>query len=316
VTAPVATVVITTWNRPHRVRAAVESALAQSLGAVEVIVVDDGSDPPVRLREDPRLRLVRLPANGGYCRARNEGLRLARGQWATFLDDDDLLEPGMLEVAIQAAEASTLPPPVASVCGVDVVGEDGSLRRRRLPRVSLLRGAGAYLASDLRDGIHATLVAPTAVLRSLGGFDPAVEGWEHTDLFLRLERVCSVQAVPLIGYRVIDHGGPRVHRDLRRRTDAVLGVVARHREVLGRHPRRLAEYLAVAGVSAARQGRLGLARRCFFEAVRAEPGRAVHWARLGLALVPPASARVWGGRAAPFARAGGPQGVGPVRSGT
>ena len=74
--------------------------------AFEVIVVDDGSTDDSRSlleawrERRPDLVTVISQENGGQARARNAGLELARGEWVTFTDPDDVIEPDYLaEVA-------------------------------------------------------------------------------------------------------------------------------------------------------------------------------------------------------------------------
>jgi glycosyltransferase involved in cell wall biosynthesis len=89
--------VITTKNRHHLVSRAIESVLAQDYPAIEVIVVDDGSDSPVRLAvKDPRVRLIRNERSVGLSAARNIGFRAAGGEYLSMLDDDDYYLPGKL----------------------------------------------------------------------------------------------------------------------------------------------------------------------------------------------------------------------------
>jgi glycosyltransferase involved in cell wall biosynthesis len=87
---------------------AVESALRQQVGKVEVIVVDDGStDETANLLTrnfGSRIRLLRLPKRGGVSAARNAGVRLATGELLAFLDSDDLWLPGKLEAELRALE--------------------------------------------------------------------------------------------------------------------------------------------------------------------------------------------------------------------
>lgn len=100
-------VIIPTYRRPTEVRVAAESALAQSWHEVEVIVVSDGPDPHTRsmlqgLNE--RLHYLELPENGGPAAARNAGVAASRGEWLTFLDDDDLMLPGKVEAEMRLAD--------------------------------------------------------------------------------------------------------------------------------------------------------------------------------------------------------------------
>lgn len=97
--APRLSVVIPTFNRAGMVEQAVESVLAQTLQPVEVIVVDDGStdDTKQRLARFESISYVRQE-HGGPGRARNTGMRLARGDYLAFLDSDDSLYPYKLEL--------------------------------------------------------------------------------------------------------------------------------------------------------------------------------------------------------------------------
>ena len=101
-------VVIPTWNRAHVVGEAINSALNQRPGEVEVIVVDDAStddttDLVTRTYGD-WVRVVRLRARGGAGKARNGGVALARGEFVAFLDSDDVWLPGKLEAELRVFE--------------------------------------------------------------------------------------------------------------------------------------------------------------------------------------------------------------------
>src|SRR5215207_10106690 len=86
---PLLSVVIPTWNRARLVCEAVESALAQSPGGVEVIVVDDGSTDGtgevLARRFGSRVRVLRQASRRGPGAARNAGVREARGHLLAFL---------------------------------------------------------------------------------------------------------------------------------------------------------------------------------------------------------------------------------------
>jgi glycosyltransferase involved in cell wall biosynthesis len=103
--SPLLSVVIPTWNRARLVCEAVESALAQMDGRVEVIVVDDGSTDDtageLARRFGPRVRLLRMARRGGIGAARNAGARLAGGELIAFLDSDDLWLPGKLDAELR-----------------------------------------------------------------------------------------------------------------------------------------------------------------------------------------------------------------------
>lgn len=103
-------VIIPTHNRPGLLREAVASVHNQTHPDWEIIVVDDGSQPPVdteSLRNDfgSRIRVVRneLPMKQPY--ARDQGVQAAEGNVVIHLDDDDLLAPKALEMGLAILES-------------------------------------------------------------------------------------------------------------------------------------------------------------------------------------------------------------------
>ena len=101
-------IIIPTYRRPAELRLAALSALAQTYTDVEVIVVADGPDPQARAAVadlDARLKYLELPRNSGPADARNAGVRASRGEWLSFLDDDDTMLPAKVEREMQLADA-------------------------------------------------------------------------------------------------------------------------------------------------------------------------------------------------------------------
>ena len=92
-------VIMPAYNYAQFIGAAIESVLGQSWQDWELIIVDDGSTdatPAVIAGfHDPRIRALRRQ-NGGEAAARNSGLDLARGEYISFLDADDLYLPNAL----------------------------------------------------------------------------------------------------------------------------------------------------------------------------------------------------------------------------
>ncbi len=95
-------VIMLTYNREELVGRAIESVLCQTMTDFEYIIVDNGSsDRSGQIAEeyavkDNRIKVVHIPkSNIGT--GRNVGLDLATGEYITFIDDDDTVEPDMLE---------------------------------------------------------------------------------------------------------------------------------------------------------------------------------------------------------------------------
>jgi glycosyltransferase involved in cell wall biosynthesis len=93
-------VVIPGFNRPQLTLRAVRSVLTQSWERLEVLVIDDGSDPnqvyPSNMIDDERVRLIRHPVNLGVSAARNTGVQASRFPLIAFLDSDDRWLPEKL----------------------------------------------------------------------------------------------------------------------------------------------------------------------------------------------------------------------------
>ncbi|WP_406857326.1 glycosyltransferase family 2 protein [Alsobacter sp. KACC 23698] len=108
---PVVSVIMACFNSELYVAAALDSVRAQTLSAIEIIVVDDASsDRTVEIvmdlaALDPRITVLRLPANVGPAVARNKGIQAARGRWVAIVDSDDLIAQCRLQKLVAAAEA-------------------------------------------------------------------------------------------------------------------------------------------------------------------------------------------------------------------
>jgi glycosyltransferase involved in cell wall biosynthesis len=137
-TSPIVTVVIPTRNRPELLLRAVKSALRQTLGEIEVVVVIDGevgnaTANALALLGDERLRYARMPQSVGGAEARNVGVREARGNWIALLDDDDEWLPEKLESQLAAVSGQGQRLVVTSQHIHRADGAADVVRPRRLP---------------------------------------------------------------------------------------------------------------------------------------------------------------------------------------
>jgi glycosyltransferase involved in cell wall biosynthesis len=181
-------VVIPTYNRAALVGRAIGSALAQTHGDLEVIVVDDASTDAtsevVRGIRDPRVRLVALPRNAGVSAARNAGIRASRGEWVALLDSDDEWLPRKLELQIGRLQAVD-DPRLAVIYGAYHERHDFTGRLHRGPR--------RFFEGEVFDrlieypGIRTpTVLARRQVLLAVGGFREELRCHEDSDLWFRL----------------------------------------------------------------------------------------------------------------------------------
>lgn len=106
-------VIMPVYNGQEYVSAALDSVMAQSLAAAEIIVVNDGStDDSERVVHEWRAAHAEAPlvyltqTNAGVSAARNNGLDHATGDIVMFCDCDDMLHPEMLSLLTAAMEAA------------------------------------------------------------------------------------------------------------------------------------------------------------------------------------------------------------------
>jgi glycosyltransferase involved in cell wall biosynthesis len=122
---PKISVIICTHRREAFLAKAVESVLSQTFRDFELIIVENGCDYDYVSGYAPRDSRIRvIHSEGvGVAIARNAGLDAARGEWVTFVDDDDICEPGMLEFLIGLAVRNGAD---IAVCGSWYIDENGN----------------------------------------------------------------------------------------------------------------------------------------------------------------------------------------------
>ena len=210
VTTPLLSVVIPTWNRARLVCEAVESALSQRNGQVEVIVVDDGStdDTANILTRNfgSRIHLLRQPSRRGVGAARNAGIRLANGELVAFLDSDDLWLPGKLDAELRLLEQFPDADAVVSdsLCFVEGQADD----RSRFALTGLLAATQGHvrwvsecqwLWTNSRKAVQmSTLILRREALARIGCtlFAEDLLSCEDWDFQMRVYHLCRVLVLP------------------------------------------------------------------------------------------------------------------------
>jgi glycosyltransferase involved in cell wall biosynthesis len=214
-------VVIPCFNHARFVGEAIDSALAQTGGAVEVIVVDDGStdDSAAIATRYSQARLLRQP-NAGLSRARNAGLQVCNGEVVIFLDADDRLLPNAATSALRAFRRHPLAAMVFGRC--ELIDTDGRPLPTNLPVVR----ANHYQELLQRNYIWMPAMAAfrRSALVAVGGFDPKVDASADYDMYLRVSRTALVGGHDDLVAQYRQHGG-NMSADPVRMLDATLRVL-------------------------------------------------------------------------------------------
>lgn len=97
-------IVMPTYNSEEYVSKSIESVLNQTYANFELLIVDDCSTDStfstLKKISDPRVRINQLEYNQGAAVARNEALKMAKGEFIAFIDSDDLWHPEKLSYQI------------------------------------------------------------------------------------------------------------------------------------------------------------------------------------------------------------------------
>lgn len=171
---------------------AIESVLLQSYEDWELLIVDDGStDNSKQIAKkyteyDARVHLIEQP-NGGACRARNNGINHAKGQYVKFLDADDVLCPNCLAEQVQQIEQ--LSPNQIPFGDYGHMASDGlvlsnyqySREQLDLLNTDQVRAMFIYWQVLISAPLHRL-----AWLKKIRGFDTSLPRHQETDFHFRL----------------------------------------------------------------------------------------------------------------------------------
>lgn len=188
---PTVSILIPTYNRAKYIGECLDSLLAQTIPALEIIVIDDGSeDGTAELvgTYGERVRYLRKE-NGGKSTAVNVGLEEARGDFIWIFDDDDVALPDAIETRLAVLAANPEAGFVYSQHYYGSDGPDGRIVRGRLHVVpehdpdtffqDLMLGCFFHLA---------TALVKRELYLQLGGFDTSLLNSEDYDMQLQLAR--------------------------------------------------------------------------------------------------------------------------------
>ena len=287
---PEVSVVIPAYNAEATLAETLDSALAQSLRDIEVIVIDDGSTDRTAAiaadANDPRVRVISVQ-NGGVARARNRGIHESRAELIAFLDADDLWRPTKLERQVRHLSGA----PDSGLCVTAATRIDAD--SRELDLMPLLK-AEDHCESLLRGSMIAGCISSGLLrkhtLQQVGGFNPEFSQCADWDLWLRVSLVTRISAVDddLVLYRSRSNNMSSDPELLERDTFAVLEAFFRNpgSATYIRSRRRIySNHWMICAGSYLHAWRIRAALRCVLSGLRADPanigrplGLPVRWA--------------------------------------
>jgi glycosyltransferase involved in cell wall biosynthesis len=172
VDTPLVSIVIPVYNGANYMRTAIDSALAQTYKAVEVVIVNDGSTDETETIARSYGDRVRYfsKSNGGQSTALNLGIEMMEGEYFSWLSHDDVYYPEKIERAIDAIKAEPHREDVFIFSDYELIDSNGA--GLGIVDNSHIRPSGLVFQILLQNSINAcTLLIRKSHLREIGGFN-------------------------------------------------------------------------------------------------------------------------------------------------
>jgi LmbE family N-acetylglucosaminyl deacetylase len=237
---PLVSVVVRTKDRPELLAEALASIANSTYRRVEVVLVNDGGRPPKLPLVFPfPVVVVDMETNQGRAAAANAGVDAATGEYLSFLDDDDLMEPEHLETLVGLVTAAGVRVAYTDAAvGVYELEPDNGWREveRRLP-YSRDFDPNLLLVDNYIP--FNTLMFERALFDEAGRFDTDFTFFEDWEFLIRLAAAADFHHLPRVTaeYRHFRGSGHHILGDQPRQREDFLrmkgAVIERHRDRLG-----------------------------------------------------------------------------------
>lgn len=180
---PKVSIIIPFYNCPY-VDQAIQSALNQTYPNIEVVVIDDGSSMFTEKIDSFRSRILYLrKENGGTATALNEGIKIAKGDYISWLSSDDYFLPDKIEKQVKFMVEKNA---AASFTNYDYIDEKNLvLVHRNGPRIS--KPKDLYTEMLKYNAINGcTTMIKKKLFDEIGSFNPKWRFTHDYDMWFRL----------------------------------------------------------------------------------------------------------------------------------
>lgn len=144
-------VIVPIYNVEKYLNRCVDSILNQTFADFECILIDDGSPDNCGkicdeyAEKDKRIRVIHKE-NGGLSDARNAGIKVAQGEYLSFIDSDDWIHPQMLEILYNGITKNDV---LVSVCAYERVETEKPFKNIKNPEYEILKGMDFFTEDNV-----------------------------------------------------------------------------------------------------------------------------------------------------------------------
>lgn len=194
-------VIIPTYKRANYIDRAIQSILNQTYKEIEIIVVDD-NDPDTEYRKElekkmekyqsnKKIKYIKHEKNKNGAVARNTGIKIAKGSYITFLDDDDYFLPNRLEIMVKkldnnkgydCAYSSNIVTRNKKIIGSNEAIKSGKMKKE-------------LLLGDFSFGSGSNMFFRADAIKKINGFDESFNRHQDIETMLRFFNIGKILAV-------------------------------------------------------------------------------------------------------------------------
>lgn len=195
------TVIIPTYKRSEYIERAIQSILMQTYKDIEIIVVDDNDSNTEERKmlekkmekysNNKKIIYIQHKNNKNGAAARNTGIKIAHGEYITFLDDDDYFLPNRIETMVNTLNAnndfdcaysSTIITKSKKIIGYNRAEKSGNMKKQ-------------LLTGDFSFGSGSNLFFRAKAIKEINGFDESFKRHQDIETMLRYFNIGKIIAV-------------------------------------------------------------------------------------------------------------------------
>lgn len=188
-------IIIPTFNRANYLKRSIKSCISQSYRNIEIIIIDDCSSDNtknvVKNIDDSRIKYFRNSKNRGAPYSRNKGIKLSKGKYINFLDDDDILYAKKIELQVNKFKQSDIKNLGVVTCHVKYSRPDISSIKRNNKKGNIYK---ELLSLYCIFGTE-TMLIKNDVLKQIKGYDVNLPANQEYDLAIRLAKKVNFEYI-------------------------------------------------------------------------------------------------------------------------